>query len=281
MARPHDPDALPPFVGASWVEGRLDHLTLADVRWSLDGTEGHGRYLEGHLPGAVFVDLSTVLSGPGAPTDGRHPLPSPGRFAEALGGLGIPEDVPVIAYDQGPGSVASRLAWMLRAIGQPAAVLDGGFAAWDGPVESGEVQRLPVERTVAPWPAELLADADEVASAAASDRAVVVDARSAERFRGEHEPVDPRAGHVPGAINLPAGDNVDDDGRLHDLETLRGRYEALGLAAADDVIAYCGSGVSATHDLLVLETLGIRARLYPASWSGWSADPARPVATSD
>jgi thiosulfate/3-mercaptopyruvate sulfurtransferase len=275
------PDALPPFVGPSWVEERVDHLLLADVRWSLDGTEGHGRYLEGHLPGAVFVDLGTVLSGPGASTDGRHPLPSPARFAETLGELGVAEDVPVVAYDQGPGTAAARLAWMLRAIGQPAAVLDGGYAGWEGPVESGEVRRLPAPRTARAWPEHLLADADAVASAAASDGAIVIDARSAERFRGEVEPVDPRAGHVPGAANLPAADNLDDGGRLRDLDELRTRYEGLGVADADDVVVYCGSGVAATHDLLVLEALGFRGRLYPASWSGWSADPARPAATGD
>jgi thiosulfate/3-mercaptopyruvate sulfurtransferase len=274
-----DPTELPPFVAASWVQEHRDQLLVADVRWALDGSQGRAGYLEGHLPGAVFVDLPSVLSGAGAPVDGRHPLPDPARFARSLGDLGIAADDVVVAYDQGPGTVAARLVWMLRAIGQRAAVLDGGLAAWEGPLESGEVQRLPVERPVVAWPPRRLADADDVAAAAADPQKLVVDARDPERFRGELEPVDPRPGHIPGAVNVPASGNVDDDGRLRGLDALRVRYADAGALEADDVIVYCGSGVTATHDLLVLELLGVDGRLFPASWSGWSADPARPAAT--
>jgi thiosulfate/3-mercaptopyruvate sulfurtransferase len=270
---------LPPFVAADWVEDRLEHLVLADVRWSLDGTQNHDTYLEGHLPGAVFVDLETVLSDPPSAQAGRHPLPSPEHFAEALGALGIGHDAIVIAYDQGPGAIAARLVWMLRIVGQPAAVLDGGLLGWEGPLESGEVQRLPAERSPLVWPEERLADADLVDELRRGPRGTIVDARDPVRFRGEAEPVDPRAGHIPGAVNLPATGNVTERGRLRDLDDLRDRYGDAGTLRADEVVTYCGSGVTATHDLLVLELLGVQGRLYPGSWSAWSADEDRPIAT--
>jgi thiosulfate/3-mercaptopyruvate sulfurtransferase len=274
-----DPAELPPFVAADWVAARLDHLVLADVRWSLDGSQSHDTYLEGHLPGAVFVDLDLVLADAPDEHHGRHPLPSPDRFAAGLADLGIGHDVVVVAYDHGPGVVAARLVWMLRVLGQPAAVLDGGLAGWEGPVESGAIQRLPVERTPLVWPEGRLADADLVDRLRQAPRAVVVDARDPARFRGEVEPVDPRPGHIPGAVNLPASANVDEDGHLRARDDLRARYGDAGTLDADEVVSYCGSGVTATHDLLVLELLGGRGRLYPGSWSAWSADADRPTVT--
>jgi thiosulfate/3-mercaptopyruvate sulfurtransferase len=280
-----DRPALPPFVTAAELAARRaaapDAVVLVDVRWSLDATEGYDTYLAGHLPGAVFVDLDEVLADPPSATAGRHPLPTPARFAAGLGAAGIGPDDVVVAYDQGPGTVAARLVWLLRVLGQPAAVLEGGLATWDGPREVGEVRRSAVAHPPRPWPADRLADADRVARAAADPAATVVDARDPARFRGELEPVDPRAGHVPGAVNLPASANVGPDARLWDREELRRRYRAAGALDADEVIAYCGSGVTAAHDLLVLELLGVEARLYPGSWSAWSADRARPVATGD
>jgi thiosulfate/3-mercaptopyruvate sulfurtransferase len=277
-----DRRALPAFVTAAALAGWADEeVVLADVRWSLDGTEGRDTYLAGHLPGAVFVDLDEVLSAPPSTTGGRHPLPSPARFAAGLGAAGIGPDDVVVAYDQGPGTVAARLVWLLRVLGQPAAVLEGGLAAWDGRVEVGEVRRAPVDHPPRPWPVHRLVDADRVARGSADPATVVVDARDPARFRGELEPVDPRAGHVPGAVNLPASANVGADARLRDLDELRHRYGSAGTLAADEVIVYCGSGVTATHDLLVLELLGVEGRLYPGSWSAWSADPTRPVATGD
>jgi thiosulfate/3-mercaptopyruvate sulfurtransferase len=275
---------LPPFVPSGWVEQRLGEVVLADVRWSLDGTEGPATYRERHLPGAVFVDLDEVLSDAGRPAvagtpRGRHPLPDPERFAARLGEIGIAHDDLVVAYDQGPGTVAARLVWLLRVLGERAAVLDGGLAAWPGPTERGEVGRPPVVRRVRPWPQERLADAVLVDRLRRRPDALVVDARAPERFRGEVEPVDPRPGHIPGARNLPAAGNVGADGRLRALEELRRAYGSAGALDAAEVVAYCGSGVTATHDLLVLEHLGVRGRLYPGSWSAWSADPARPVAT--
>lgn len=275
------PDPIPPVVDADAL-ARLQadrEVVLADVRWSLDGSEGEATYLAGHLPDAVFVDLDTVLSGPGAPTDGRHPLPDAARFAAGLGALGIGEDVTVVAYDQGGGASAGRLVWLLRVLGQPAALLDGGLRAWTGPLASGPTHRAPVTRQVVPWPAARFADADEVARLAADPTAVVVDARAGARYRGEVEPIDPRAGHVPGAVNVPVDDNLAADGRFHDEGALLARWEPTGVFAADEVVAYCGSGVNAALDLLVLEHLGRPGRLYVGSWSGWSADPERPAAT--
>jgi thiosulfate/3-mercaptopyruvate sulfurtransferase len=274
-----EPAQLPPFVPATWVADHLDEVVLADVRWSLDGREGHDTYLAGHLPGAVFVDLDRVLADPPTPARGRHPLPSPERFAAGLGGLGIGHDQVVVAYDQGSGTVAARLVWMLRVLGQPAAVLDGGLANWDGPVEAGEVRPLPVRRRALPWPAHRLADTELVDRLRTAPEALVVDARDPIRYRGEFEPVDARPGHIPGAANLPASANVDDAARLLDPGELRRRYEAAGAMDASEVVTYCGSGVNAAHGLLVLELLGVHGRLYPGSWSAWSADPDRPAAT--
>lgn len=274
------PDGVPPFVDAAWVQARPG-VVLADVRWSLDGSEGRDTYLEGHLPGAVFVDLETVLSAAPGPSVGRHPLPSPDRFARDLGELGIGADEVVVAYDQGGGTVAARLVWMLRAIGQSAAVLDGGLPTWpEQDLAVGEVVREPVHRHPVPWPSDLVVDADQVDRRRERSGTVVLDAREPARYRGEHEPIDARPGHVPGARNLPTSANLA-EGRLADPDTLRRRYAAVRAFEADEVIAYCGSGVTACHDLLVLEHLGVRGKLFEGSWSAWAADPARPAATGE
>lgn len=254
---------------------------VVDVRSALDGSQGHHTYLEGHLPGAVFVDVDADLAAPPSPREGRHPLPTPERFAEALGARGIGHGDRVVAYDTSAGTIAARLVWMLRAIGQDAAVLSGGLAAWDGPLEAGEVRRPPVARTPVPWPAELLADADEVAALARTDGAVVLDARAPARFRGETEPIDAVAGHIPGARNLPTAELIDGEGHVRTDAAIRARADELGAARAREVVAYCGSGVTACFDLLALEAVGIRGRLYPGSWSAWSGDPEREVATGD
>ena len=266
---------LPPFVDADWLVGRRGTVVVADCRWYLDGTDGHAAYLEGHVPGAVFVDLDRDLAAPPSARAGRHPLPDPAAFAASLGRLGIGPDDTVVAYDQGSGAIAARLVWMLRVLGQEATVLDGGLPAWEGPHESGPVQPAPRRDVpVRPWPSARIVDADEVARLA-SGAGTVVDARAAERYRGEVEPVDPRAGHVPGAVNLPYEGNVGSDGRLLPLDRLRERFAEVG----GDVAVYCGSGVTACHDVLVLEALGVEARLFPGSWSAWAGDPERPAAT--
>ena len=197
-----------------------------------------------------------------------------------------------MAYDDQGGMAAGRLVWMLRALGQPAALLDGGLAAWSavsgGQLERGDEVRPATVVPVRPWPAELLASADTTGRAAATGAAVVLDARAPERYRGEVEPIDARPGHVPGARNAPFAANLDPaTGRFRPAEELRLAFEATGVTFGADgaeVIVYCGSGVSACHDLLALEAAGLppgRARLYPGSWSQWAADPARPAALGD
>jgi thiosulfate/3-mercaptopyruvate sulfurtransferase len=272
---------VPPIVDAAWVRAHEGSVVLADVRWYLDGRSGRAAYEAGHLPGAVFVDIEADLSSPGHPTDGRHPLPAPEHFADAMGRLGLAADDVVVAYDDSGGATAGRLVWMLRVPGRDAALLDGGLVAWDGPVDSGPgAPRRPVTVPAAPWPRDRVASADATAAAARFGHAVVVDARSAERYAGTVTVIDPRPGHIPGARNAPWAANLGEDGRFLPSDTLRAKYAALGVEPGTEVIAYCGSGVSACADLLALESIGVtRTRLHPASWSGWSADASRPAAT--
>ncbi len=265
-----------PFVDADWLARHRDDVVLADVRWYLDGRSGRAAYDAGHLPGAVFVDVDRCLAGPPSAEAGRHPLPDPEAFARCLGERGIADGDTVVAYDDAGGTVAARLVWLLRATGRAAALLDGGIRAWAGPLETAPVSRSAVRRTTVAWPAERLASPDDAADPAA----VVLDARARERYLGEVEPVDPRAGHIPGARSLPAHEQVDDEGRLRAPAELRRRLAAAGATGDADVVAYCGSGVTACHTLLVLEHAGAgHGRLYPGSWSQWSPDPARPSAT--
>ena len=271
-----DPMQVPPFVAIDGLDGLPGDVVLADVRWYLDGRSGREAYDRGHLPGAVFVDLETWLSAPASPEGGRHPLPPPEVFAEGMRTLGISDDDTVVAYDDQGGVIAARLVWMLRVLGQKAALLDGGLQAWDGPIESGSTTRPAVDCPVRPWPDGAFATIEEVARHAGSG--IVLDARSPERFRGETEPVDPRPGHVPGARNAPFAANLD-EGRFRSPDDLRDHYASLGVTDAADVVAYCGSGVSACHDLLAMEHAGLgRGRLYAGSWSQWSATD-RPAAT--
>jgi thiosulfate/3-mercaptopyruvate sulfurtransferase len=274
-----------PLVDADWLTAQRDpSVVVADVRWYLDGRSGREAFEAGHIPGAVHVDLDTVLAADPSTGAGRHPLPDPGVFAGALGRLGIGADAFVVAYDDAGGAVAARLWWMLRAVGQPAAVLDGGLGAWTGPLESGPCLARPtVARTPVPWPADAIVTADEVAAISEGrvGGARLVDARAPERFRGEVEPIDPRAGHIPGAVNAPVAGNLDpDSGRFRTAEELRVRYS--GLVGADDVVAYCGSGVNACHTLLALEVAGLPSgRLFPGSWSEWSSRADRPAEPGD
>jgi thiosulfate/3-mercaptopyruvate sulfurtransferase len=279
---------LPPVVDPAWLSEHRADVVLADVRWYLDGRSGRAAYDAGHLPGAVFVDLDRVLAGPHRPGSGRHPLPDPVVFAGGLAALGVGDDDVVVGYDDAGGVIAARLVWLLRVTGHDAAVLDGGLdagAAALGGLDTQEPRRTPATFTPRPWPADRLADADEVARVAADPAAAVLDARDAARFRGDTEPVDPRAGHVPGARSLPTRGHLDAAGRLLPAEQLRERFAAAGVHGPEDgarVVSYCGSGVTACHQLLVQEHAGLGAgRLYPGSWSQWSADPSRPAATGD
>jgi len=271
---------LPPIVGPGDLAG-ADGVLFCDVRWYLDGRSGHDAYADGHLPGAVFVSLDEHLSAEASPALGRHPLPSAEDFAASMGALGIGTDDPVVAYDDAGGMAAGRLVWMLRVLGRPAALLDGGIVAWDGPLEVESSIRSPVEVPAVPWPEGVLATIDETATLAA--HGVVLDARGGDRYRGEVEPVDVRAGHVPGAVNAPFADNLVADGpgagRFLPPEQLADRYRRLGVEEAGSAVAYCGSGVSACHDLLAMEHAGLgRGRLFVGSWSQWSHTD-RPAAT--
>ena len=270
---------------AAWLAAHLDDpdVVVADVRWYLDGRSGRDAYEAGHVPGAVFVDLDAVLAADPATGGGRHPLPDPGVFAGALGRLGIGDGVTVVAYDDAGGAIAARLWWMLRTVGQDAAVLDGGIASWTGALEKGRGPDRPtVARTPVPWPSDRLVSADDVAAISEGrvDGVRLLDARAPERFKGEVEPIDARAGHIPGAVNAPFAENLDPEtGRFRPAEELRARYIGLLGEPPQEAVAYCGSGVTACHTLLALEVAGLpEGRLFPGSWSEWSARADRPVA---
>jgi thiosulfate/3-mercaptopyruvate sulfurtransferase len=276
---------IPPIVSAAWLVDAAPHddLVIADVRWYLDGRSGLAAFEAGHLPGAIFVDLERDLTVHDLPaTAGRHPLPTPEHFAAAMGRHGIGDATTVVAYDDSGGGSAARLVVMLRMLGRSAALLDGGLRAWAGPLESGPTgERAHTSFTVRPWSVARLIEADEVARLAlAPEAGVVLDARAPERYRGDTEPIDPRAGHVPGARNAPWAANLDPDtSRFLSPADLRSRYTALGVGTGETV-CYCGSGVSACVDVLAVEHAGLGVpRLFVASWSGWSNDPDRPVAT--
>lgn len=260
---------------------------VLDVRWALGaGTEAnHAAYLEGHLPGAVFLDLESGLSGPVAEDrrGGRHPMPSLERAQEALRAAGVRQGQPIVFYDAAKSIGAARGWWVASYYGVPAYVLDGGLAAWRAsglPVAQGEVEAEPGDVTLSPGGRELL-DADDLARHLAAG-GQVLDARPADRFRGENETVDPVAGHVPGAVSLPGLTLVEDDVFV-DSESLVQRLTAAGGRTDSPTAVYCGSGVAAAHVALALEARGVgpRPAVYVGSWSDWITDPARPVATGD
>ncbi|MFF4171690.1 sulfurtransferase [Streptomyces sp. NPDC001744] len=249
---------------------------LLDVRWALGGPPGRPAYEAGHLPGAVYVDLETELAGPPG-SGGRHPLPDPETFGAAMRRAGVSADRPVVAYDGGSGWGAARAWWLLRWTGHPdARVLDGGLAAWTGGLTT-EVP-APEPGDFRPRPGALgLLDADGAAALAGTG--LLLDARAAERYRGDVEPIDRVGGHIPGAVSAPTTGNVDAEGLFLAADVLRERFTALGATGGTPVGVYCGSGVSGAHEVLALEVAGIPAALYAGSWSEWSADPSRPVAT--
>ncbi|HEV7628487.1 MAG TPA: sulfurtransferase [Streptomyces sp.] len=253
---------------------------LLDIRWQLGGPPGKPDYEESHLPGAVYVELDGELAGP-AGEYGRHPLPGLDVFAAAMRRAGVSSGRPVVVYDGGTGWAAARAWWLLRWAGhEDVRVLDGGIAAWEGPLEAGDVKPEPGDFTPQPGGLPLL-DAD--GAAATARRGLLLDARAAERYRGEVEPIDPVAGHIPGAVSAPTTENVAEGhgggSLLRSQDELRARFRALGVTPDTQVGVYCGSGVSAAHEVLALKVAGFDAALYAGSWSEWSADAARPVAT--
>lgn len=247
---------------------------------------GASVYRQGHIPGALHADLETDLSGPVFAGSGRHPLPDPAVLAETFGRWGIDQSVQVVAYDQGAGAYAARLWWLLRSLGhQAVAVLDGGFAAWQHAGLALEVDfrpRAPRRFVPRQEPSGVVTtrELEQTLGEIARGAAVLVDARSAERFRGENETLDPVAGHVPGAVNHPFTTNLDASGRFLPAQELRSLWERrLGPLQPQQMIAMCGSGVTACHNLLAMDVAGLPgARLYAGSWSEWIRDPLRPVA---
>jgi thiosulfate/3-mercaptopyruvate sulfurtransferase len=254
---------------------------LLDVRWRLGGPPGIESYRAGHLPGAVYVDLDTDLAAPPG-AGGRHPLPAADDFAAAMRRAGVRAGHPVVVYDDGDSTIAARAWWMLRYFGHDQVrVLDGGFRAWAAagrPVTTDEPRAAAGDFTAVPGHLPVL---DAAGAAALARSGVLLDARAGERYRGETEPVDPVAGHIPGALSAPTVANVDKDGRFLPPADLRHRFAEFGIAAGPGpaVGAYCGSGVTAAHEVLALALAGIPAALYVGSWSGWTADRSRPVAT--
>jgi thiosulfate/3-mercaptopyruvate sulfurtransferase len=262
-------------------------LVVVDCRFELkDTSAGERAYAVGHIPGAVYAHLDRDLAGAVTGQNGRHPLPDIQSAARTFGRLGIDATTQVVAYDQDTGAWASRLWWMLRWLGHDqVAVVDGGFARWvaEGRPTSDHVDR-PTPRTFVPHPrAEMLATVADVAAHTHDRRWRLLDARAPERFRGEVEPIDKAAGHIPGAANLPFPDNLTVDGTFRPPADLAARFsDALGDVPVEHVVAYCGSGVTACHNLLALEHAGLHgAKLYAGSWSEWSADPSRPIATGE
>jgi thiosulfate/3-mercaptopyruvate sulfurtransferase len=258
------------------------NLTLLDVRWRLGGPPGRELYDAGHIPGAAFVDLDRDLAAPPG-AGGRHPLPATADFERAMHRAGVRDGRPVVVYDDADSTAAARAWWLLRYFGHPSVrVLDGGFLAWSAggyPVVTTGGERpatAPGRFTARPGHLGLL-DADGAAALARDG--VLLDARAGERFRGEAEPVDPVAGHIPGAVSAPTAGNVNPDGTFRSAGDLAARFTALGAAGGRPVGAYCGSGVTAAHEVLALAVAGLPAALYVGSWSNWITDPARPVAT--
>ncbi|MFD9905152.1 sulfurtransferase [Streptomyces sp. NPDC059063] len=264
---------------ASDLEGGNPPVLL-DVRWQLGGPNLRSAYEEAHIPSAVFVDLDADLAGP-AGSGGRHPLPEVDRFGAVMRAAGVSGDRDVVVYDGGQGWAAARAWWLLRWTGHPSVrVLDGGLGAWTGALESGDV-RPAAEGAFTPVP-ESVARLDADGAAALARSGLLLDARAAERYRGDVEPIDRVGGHIPGAVSAPTTENVTDDGRFRPADELAARFTSLGASGASgvsEVGVYCGSGVSGAHEVLALAVAGIPAALYVGSWSEWSSDPARPVAT--
>jgi thiosulfate/3-mercaptopyruvate sulfurtransferase len=274
-----------PVVSAQWlIEHRGDPvLRIADCRWYLaEPDRGTAEYASGHIPGAVFVDLDGHLSAAEGP--GRHPLPNPADFAATMGRLGIGDGHTVVAYDDRGAAVAARMWWMLTALGHAATVLDGGLQAWMGAGGAITTDVDPVVETTfttdfVGWPGTI----DRLHLERDLGAVDLIDARAVERYRGDHEPIDPVAGHIPTARTVPHEGNLTADGTFADAATLAGRYGS----GDDRRVVYCGSGVTACHDILAMELAGLgRAILYPGSWSDWSAsggpvETGRPTGTAE
>jgi len=275
------------LIDANTLSGQLsrEDLTLFDCRFDLGNTQwGEVEYTRAHLPGALYLHLDRELSGPVTPGSGRHPLPDPEHFASRLAALGASPDCQIVAYDQGNAAYAARLWWLARWIGlRNVAVLDGGIAAWraaglphETAVRTSRQREFSVSLVANAW-----VSTETVDELRLRPGNLLVDARGAERFAGRNETLDPAAGHIPGARNRPFLENLGADGRFLPAPLLRQRFDTLlGSVAPSSLMAMCGSGVTACHNLLALEHAGlVGARLYAGSWSEWIRDPRRPIAT--
>jgi thiosulfate/3-mercaptopyruvate sulfurtransferase len=271
--------AMEPIVSAAELAAAPATTAILDVRYRMGGPPGAEEYAKGHLPGARYVDLDTALAGPPGP-GGRHPLPDPEVFGAAMRAAGVSAGTDVVLYDDGNGWGPARAWWLLRWAGhERVRVLDGGLAAWraaDLPLSTEEPP--PAEGDFTPRPG-CLPVLDAEGAAALARRGLLLDARAGERYRGETEPIDPVAGHIPGAVSAPTTETVGPDGRFLPAPALADHFAALGATADAEVGVYCGSGVSAAHEILALAVAGVPAALYVGSWSEWTTDPSRPVAT--
>lgn len=261
--------------------GGANPPAVLDVRWKLGEPDGRRRFADGHIPTAVYVDLETELAGPPSPAEGRHPLPDVQDLQSAARRWGLSGGRPVVVYDDYGGTSAARAWWLLRWAGiEDVRILDGALAAWTSSglaLETGEPPVDPGDVVLQPGQLPVL-DADRTAEVAQGGVGVVLDARAGERYRGEQEPVDPRAGHIPGAVSAPTFENLDAAGAFLDRAALRERFSALGITGEAPIAVYCGSGVTAAHEIAALRIAGYEAALFPGSWSAWSSDPARPAA---
>lgn len=271
-----------PLITAEELAAELASPTpprVLDVRWRLDAPDGRPAFREGHIPGAAYVDLDHELARHGAPaTEGRHPLPTRDQLQEAARRWGLNDGDSVVVYDDLAGMSAARAWWLLTDAGLDVRVLDGALAAWKQaglPLETGEPEIAPGTVTLGAGalPALTIDEAAEL-----PETGVLLDARAGERYRGETEPIDPRPGHIPGALSAPTAANVGADGRFLPAEALHERYAALGIDTGTTVGVYCGSGITASHEILALRIAGIDAALFPGSWSAWS-NTDRPAAT--
>jgi thiosulfate/3-mercaptopyruvate sulfurtransferase len=274
------PDPTSPLIGVDDLAALLrspDPVVLADVRWTLGGPSGQPDYEAGHLPGAHWVDLEAELSGPARGPGGRHPLPDVDVLAAALSRIGVRAEATVVVYDAATSLAAARLWWLLVDAGHPdVRVLDGGFAAWQRagqPVETGP-DRGAEPGGFVPAPGRLSRVDAAGVTALLGSSTPLVDVRAAERYTGATEPLDPVAGHIPGALNRPSSENLSPEGRFRSPTEIAERFAGL-----DDPVLYCGSGITAAHSLLALRSAGLNGRIYPGSWSDWVSDRDRPVAT--
>lgn len=280
------------LVTTAWLSEHLHdaNLRIADVRWYLldQDKSGASEYARGHIPGAVFIDLDTALAKHGVIGPGRHPIPEPRAFAEAMSQAGIDANTHVIAYDDRGGATAGRLWWLLKYFGHDnVSLLDGGIAQWiaEGRPLQTETPHIPPKKFVAHSPRnEMVVDKNAVRRLVRDPNALVVDVRVSERYRGEIEPIDPIAGHVPGAKNAPIAGNLKSatDLRFREPAQIRQRFEKLGAHPDTTIVAYCGSGVNAAQTVFALKLAGFKnVLLYEGSWSDWSRDPNLPIATGE